>query len=66
VYDPEPILPENPLRTLSNVIMTPHLAGLVTNGRLRIGAHTVEQIKKYLAGEPLDCEVREEMLKTMA
>ena len=66
VYDPEPILPENPLRTLPNVIMTPHLAGLVTNGRLRIGAHTVEQIKKYLAGEPLDCEVREEMLKTMA
>lgn len=66
VYDPEPILPENPLRTLPNVIMTPHLAGLVTNGRLRIGAHTVEQIKKYLAGETLDCEVREEMLKTMA
>ena len=66
VYDPEPILPENPLRTLPNVIMTPHLAGLVTNGRLRIGAHTVEQIKKYLADEPLDCEVKEEMLKTMA
>ena len=25
-----------------------------------------EQIKKYLADEPLDCEVKEEMLKTMA
>ena len=66
VYDPEPILPENPLRTLKNVIMTPHIAGLAANGQLRIGAHCVEEIKRYLKNEVLTCEVSEDMLKNMA
>ena len=66
VYDPEPILPENPLRTLRNVIMTPHLAGLAANGRLRIGAHAAEEIGRFLRGEPMECEVKEEMLSRMA
>lgn len=66
VYDPEPILPENPLRTLKNVIMTPHIAGLAANGKLRIGAHAVEEISKFINSEAMDCEVKEEMLSKMA
>ncbi len=66
VYDPEPILPGNPLRTLPNVIMTPHIAGLATNGRLRIGAHATEEIGKYINGNAMECEVKQEMLATMA
>jgi len=66
VFDPEPPLADNPLRTLPNVIMTPHLAGLANNGRLRIGAHVVEEIELFLKGEPLSCEVKKEMLATMA
>ena len=66
VYDPEPILPENPLRTLPNVIMTPHIAGLATNGKLRIGAHVAEEIERYLKGEKMLCEVTKEMLATIA
>ena len=66
VYDPEPLHVDNPLRTLKNVIMTPHLAGLATNGKLRIGKHVTEEIERFLKGEALMCEVRREMLSKMA
>lgn len=66
VYDPEPPLADNPLRTLKNVIMTPHLAGLANNGKLRIGAHVVDEVERYVKGETLECEVKKEMLASMA
>jgi len=66
VYDPEPPLADNPLRTLKNVIMTPHLAGLANNGKLRIGAHVTEELERYLGGDRLECEVTREMLSKMA
>ena len=66
VFDPEPPLAENPLRTLKNVIMTPHLAGLANNGKLRIGAHVVEELLKFISGERLECEITRDMLARMA
>ena len=66
VYDPEPPRADNPLRTLKNVIMTPHLAGLATNGKLRIGMHVAEEIERFLNGELLKCEVTKQMLPKMA
>ena len=66
VYDPEPILPDNPLRTLKNVILTPHIAGLAANGRFRIGVHAAEEIARFIKGEPMECEVKKEMLSTIA
>lgn len=66
VFNPEPPAVDNPLRTLKNVILTPHLAGLATNGLLRIGAHAVEEIQRFLNGERLECEVTKDMLATMA
>ena len=66
VFDPEPPAVDNPLRTLPNVILTPHLAGLAMNGRRRIGMHAAEEIEKFLNGEKMDCEVTKDMLATMA
>ena len=66
VYDPEPILPENPLRTLPNVIMTPHLAGLSNNGKLKIGIHSARIAKLFAEGNEIECEVTKEMLATIA
>jgi len=66
VFDPEPPMADNPLRTLKNVIMTPHLAGLANNGKLRIGMHAAEEIERFLKGERLECEVTREMLSKMA
>lgn len=66
VYDPEPLPVESPLRTVKNIILTPHIAGLAINGKLRIGPHATSEIKKFIAGEKPDCEVTESMLATIA
>ena len=66
VYDPEPPAADNPLRSLKNVIMTSHIAGLVDNGLLRIGEHCADEITRFVQNEPLHCEVKQEMLAKMA
>ena len=66
VFDPEPPAADHPLRTLPNVILTPHLAGLVTNGQRRIGMHAAQEIERFLKGEKMECEVTKDMLATMA
>lgn len=66
VFNPEPPATDNPLRTLPNVILTPHLAGLAQNGRRRIGMHAAEEIEHFINGEKMECEVLKEMLETMA
>lgn len=66
VYDPEPPAADNLLRSLPNVIMTPHLAGLANNGLKKIGRHVCEELERFLAGQPLFAEVTKDMLAKMA
>lgn len=66
VTDPEPPAPDNPLRTLPNCILTPHIAGAVTNGKLRQGRMAADEIIRFLTGEPLQYEVTEELFHRMA
>lgn len=66
VTDPEPPAVDNPLRTIPNVIMTPHLAGLTQNGLRRIGHHVANEIELFLKGEKMIAEVTREMLSRMA
>lgn len=66
VYDPEPLAVDSPLRTLKNIILTPHIAGLWANGKWRIGAHSIEEIERFLNGERLECEITKAMLETIA
>jgi len=66
VFDPEPPDADNPLRKLSNCILTPHLAGLVNNGLQRIGMHVTEEIERFGCNEKLECEVLRKNLETMA
>lgn len=58
VTQPEPLPPEHGLRRLDNVILTPHVAG-VGFGHLeqteeKIWALCLENLRRYLAGLPLD------------
>ena len=66
VTDPEPPLPDNPLLSISNVILTPHIAGLANNGKLKIGEHVANEVNRFLSGENLESEVSKEMLATIA
>lgn len=66
VTDPEPAPPDHPLRQLPNCMMTPHIAGAVTNGLKRLGAFAVDEIARLQQGEPLEGEVKEEQMAVLA
>ncbi len=66
VTDPEPPAPDSPLRTMPNVLLTPHLAGCVGSGLKRLGAAAADEVRRFLAGEPLINEVTREMLPRLA
>ena len=53
VTDPEPLPANHPLWAEKNVIITPHLAGTGGNGRARVFDLLQENIRRYVAGEPL-------------
>ena len=54
------------LRGIPNCIMTPHLAGLANNGKLKIGAHVADEIGRFLTGGTLVSEITQAMLATIA
>ncbi len=65
VTDPEPPAPDSPLRSLENVVVTPHIAGCIENCH-RMGEMAVEEVRRYLAGRPAINEVRPDMLDQIA
>lgn len=66
VTDPEPPAADSPLRTLPNVLLTPHLAGSISGGVARLGEYAVEEVRRFLQGESLRYEVTRQMLTRMA
>lgn len=66
VFDQEPLPPDNPFRQLDNVFLTPHIAGATVQARHRQGQVVVEEIRRFLEGEPLRYRVTREMLDIMA
>jgi phosphoglycerate dehydrogenase-like enzyme len=66
VFDEEPLPVDSPLRGLPNVILTPHVASHTINTHLRQGELTVDEVKRFVKGEPLRYAVTPEMLATMA
>lgn len=66
VTDPEPPIVSNELRNLPNVILTPHIAGSVNNGKKRIGDLVLSEIDSYLSDNTLQYEVKQKNLTTIA
>ncbi len=50
---PEPPAADSPLYTLENVVLTPHIAGSAGAECGRMGRYMVEELRRYLAGQPL-------------
>jgi phosphoglycerate dehydrogenase-like enzyme len=59
VCDPEPPAADSPLLTLPNVVLTPHIAGSMGPECRRLGRGMVDELRRYLAGEPLLWQVSE-------
>lgn len=62
---PEPPPANSPLYTLPNVFMTPHIAGSAGHECRRMGRYMVEELERYVAGEPLKWRItREAAMRT--
>jgi phosphoglycerate dehydrogenase-like enzyme len=66
VTDPEIPDPGSPLYSLPNVFLTPHIAGAIGTERLRLGALVVEEIERFVAGQPLQQAVEPALLGQLA
>lgn len=66
VTDPEPPSEYNELRSLPNVILTPHIAGSVNNGKKRIGDLVISELESYLKDRTLVYEIKPEKLSILA
>jgi phosphoglycerate dehydrogenase-like enzyme len=59
VTDPEPLPPDHPLWTMPNFLLTPHVAGSVRGLLPRAYGLVGDQLRRYVAGQPLINEVRD-------
>ena len=54
VTDPEPLPPDHPLWGAPNCLITPHVAGSTPEFIHRAFRFAAEQVRRYVAGEPLE------------
>ncbi|NQU12344.1 C-terminal binding protein, partial [bacterium] len=62
VFDIEPPLPDDPLLTLDNAILTPHLGWASDEAGWEIRQSILSDILAYAAGKPARCVVNKEVL----
>jgi phosphoglycerate dehydrogenase-like enzyme len=66
VTDPEPPAADSPLRTLPNVLLTPHVGGPTPSRYWDMAAFVVEELGRFFLGQPLQAEITERRLEGMA
>lgn len=66
VTDPEIPPADSPLFSLPNVFLTPHVAGAIGTERARLGLMAVEEVERFIRGEPLLYEIEPELLERLA
>lgn len=66
VTAPEVLPATSPLYDLPNVVLTPHIAGAVGRERERLGLSAVEEVERFVAGQPLQHRVAPEALQHLA
>jgi phosphoglycerate dehydrogenase-like enzyme len=65
VTDPEPPAADSPLRSLDNVVVTPHIAGCIENCN-QMGELAVEELRRFFAGEPPVYQITPEMFERIS
>ena len=66
VFDSEPLAIDHPLRKMDNVLITPHVAGLSRDSYGNLINEMIDEVERFLKGEPLKYLVTQDMLATMA
>ena len=60
VTDPEPLPAGHPLAKLANVVISPHVGGQAAGARERQWRLLRENVRRFVAGEPLLCVVNKQ------
>lgn len=63
VFETEPLPEDSELRTLENAVLTPHVAGSPEGRRMALAM--VDEIERYMTGEPLAHELSRERARRM-
>jgi phosphoglycerate dehydrogenase-like enzyme len=63
---PEPPVPDSPLYELSNVFLTPHIAGSQAEECGRMGSYMADELERFINGDALRYQVSEEAFRRMA
>jgi phosphoglycerate dehydrogenase-like enzyme len=66
VTEIEPTPADSPLRVLPNVVLTPHLAGARHREMALLGRVVLEELERYLAGQPLAWSLDQAAVAQMA
>jgi len=66
VTEPEPPLPDSPLRRMPNVFLSGHIAGSMQDELVRMADYCIEDFSAMIQHRPLRHAVSAAMLKTMA
>jgi phosphoglycerate dehydrogenase-like enzyme len=62
VFSVEPIPRNDPLLSMRNVLITPHIGGMTNEGRWKQGRIVVDQVRRYAEGRPLSTLVQQDDL----
>ncbi|MGJ3191594.1 hydroxyacid dehydrogenase [Paenarthrobacter sp. FR1] len=54
VFDEEPLPAGDPWRSLPNVLLTPHLGGATVDSRRRAGGIVVDELRRFIGGQPME------------
>lgn len=66
VFEQEPLPLDHPLRQLSNVLLTPHIAGRTEESYANLLGTVIQEFARFASGQPLRYQVTRDMLATMA
>lgn len=66
VTHPEPPVEGSPLYTLPNVMLTPHIAGSMAQECHRMGHYMLEELERYITGQPLRYQITRQQFEHMA
>ncbi|NLF38735.1 hydroxyacid dehydrogenase [bacterium] len=66
VTHPEPPDPGSPLYSLPNVVLTPHIAGSMEGECRRMGRYMVDELRRFVTGEPLKWQITRERAALLA
>ncbi len=57
VFEKEPLPPDHPLRGMENCLLLPHCGGPTPDRQVDMGRQGLRNLKRYIAGEPLDAVI---------